>query len=103
MENPLEEMESYELWATYFLYLVGGILFAGLALDQMSVENPLTDSIYEFYLDPILGEATGDSGYNNVNTITYAIVLGAFVLSLSAWLRKIGIDGSDNTIIEIGT
>ena len=101
MENPLEEMESYELWATYFLYLVGGILFVGLALDQMSVENPLTDSIYEFYLDPILGEATGDSGYNNVNTITYAIVLGAFVLSLSAWLRKLGIDGSDNTIIAL--
>ena len=48
MENPLEEMESYELWATYFLYLVGGILFVGLALDQMSVENPLTDSICGF-------------------------------------------------------
>ena len=54
-----------------------------------------------FYLDPILGEATGDSGYNIVNTMTYAIVLGAFVLSLSAWLRKLGIDGSDNTIIAL--
>ena len=36
-----------------------------------------------------------------MNTITYAIVLGAFVLSLSAWLRKIGIDGGDNTIIAL--
>ena len=101
MENPLEEMEDYELWATYFLYFVGALLFAGLALDQMDIDNPLTRSIYEYYLDPISGEATGDSGYNNVNTATYAIVLGAFVLSLSAWLRRLGIDGSDNTIIAL--
>ena len=101
MDNPLEEMEDYELWATYFLYFVGTLLFAGLALDQMDIDNPLTRSIYEYYLDPISGEATGDSGYNNVNTATYAIVLGAFVLSLSAWLRRLGIDGSDNTIIAL--
>ena len=101
MENPLEEMEDYELWATYFLYFVGTLLFAGLTLDQMDIDNPLTRSIYEYYLDPISGEATGDSGYNYVNTATYAIVLGAFVLSLSAWLRRLGIDGSDNTIIAL--
>ena len=101
MENPLEEMEDYELWATYFLYFVGTLLFAGLTLDQMDIDNPLTRSIYEYYLDPISGEATGDSGYNSVNTATYAIVLGAFVLSLSAWLRRLGIDGSDNTIIAL--
>ena len=101
MENPLEEMEDYELWATYFLYFVGTLLFAGLTLDQMDIDNPLTRSIYEYYLDPISGEATGDSGYNTVNTATYAIVLGAFVLSLSAWLRKLGIDGTDNTLIAL--
>ena len=101
MDNPLEEMEDYELWATYFLYFGGTLLFAGLTLDQMDIDNPLTRSIYEYYLDPISGEATGDSGYNNVNTATYAIVLGAFVLSLSAWLRRLGIDGSDNTIIAL--
>ena len=101
MENLLEEMEDYERWATYFLYFVGALLFAGLTLDQMDIDNPLTKSIYEYYLDPISGEATGDSGYNGVNTATYAIVLGAFVLSLSAWLRRLGIDGSDNTIIAL--
>ena len=47
MENPLEEMEDYELWATYFLYFVGSLLFIGLALEQINVENPLTNSIYE--------------------------------------------------------
>ena len=101
MENPLEEMEDYELWATYFLYLVGILLFIGLALEQMNIDNFLTNSIYEYYLDPISGEANSDSGYNSVNTATYAIVLGAFVLSLSAWLRKLGIDGGDNTIIAL--
>ena len=101
MENPLEEMEDYERWATYFLYFVGAVLFTGLTLGQMDIDNPLTRSIYEYYLDPISGEATGDSGYNTVNTATYAIVLGAFVLSLSAWLRKLGIDGTDNTLIAL--
>ena len=101
MENPLEEMEDYELWATYFLYFVGTLLFTGLALEQMNIDNFLTNSIYEYYLDPISGEANSDSGYNSVNTATYAIVLGAFVLSLSAWLRKLGIDGGDNTIIAL--
>ena len=101
MENPLEEMEDYELWATYFLYLVGILLFIGLALEQMNIDNFLTNSIYEYYLDPISGEANSDSGYNSVNTATYAIVLGAFVLSLSAWLRKLGIDGGGNTIIAL--
>ena len=67
----------------------------------MNIDNFLTNSIYEYYLDPISGEANSDSGYNSVNTATYAIVLGAFVLSLSAWLRKLGIDGGDNTIIAL--
>ncbi len=101
MSNLLEEMEDYERWSTNFLFIVGFILFLGLSLGQMNVDNFLTDSIYQYYLDPITGEATGDSGYNGVNTATYAIVLGMFVISLSAWLRRLGIDGSDTTIIAL--
>ncbi len=101
MSNLLEELEDYERWSINVLYAVGFLLFFGLALDQMSIDNILTDSIYKYYLDPITGEATGDSGYNLVNTATYAIVLGMFVIALSAWLRRLGIDGSDNTIIAL--
>ena len=101
MSNLLEELEDYERWSINVLYAVGFLLFFGLALDQMSIDNILTDSIYKYYLDPITGEATGDSGYNWVNTATYAIVLGMFVIALSAWLRRLGIDGSDKTIIAL--
>ena len=101
MSNLLEEMEDYERWSVNLLYVVGGLLFLGLALHQMNINNGLTDAIYKYYLDPIIGESTGDSGYNYVNTATYAIVLGMFVLALSGWLRHVGIDGSDNTIIAL--
>ena len=101
MSNLLEEMEDYERWSINLLYVVGGLLFLGLALDQMNFDNGLTNAIYKYYLDPISGESTGDSGYNSVNTITYAVVLGLFVLALSGWLRRLGIDGSDNTIISL--
>ena len=101
MSNLLEEMEDYERWSINLLYIVGFILLSGLILGQMNVDNFLTDSIYQYYLDPIIGEATGDSGYNLVNTATYAIVLGMFVIALSAWLRKLGIDGSDTTIVAL--
>ena len=101
MSNLLEEMEDYERWSINLLYVVGGLLFLGLALDQMNFDNGLTNAIYKYYLDPISGESTGDSGYNFVNTVTYAVVLGMFVLALSGWLRRIGVDGSDNTIIAL--
>jgi len=101
MSNLLEEMEDYERWAINSLYVVGFILLTGLILGQMNIDNFLTDSIYQYYLDPITGEATGDSGYNLVNTATYALVLGMFVIALSAWLRKLGIDGSDTTIVAL--
>ena len=101
MSNLLEELEDYERWSINVLYAVGFLLCFGLSLDQMSIDNILTDSIYKYYLDPITGEATGDSGYNIINTVTYAIVLGMFVIALSAWLRRLGIDGSDKTIIAL--
>ena len=66
MSNLLEEMEDYERWSVNLLYVVGGLLFLGLALHQMNINNGLTDAIYKYYLDPIIGESTGDSGYNYV-------------------------------------
>ena len=72
----------------YIFPLSRGNIICRTRFRSNECRESLTDSIYEFYLDPILGEATGDSGYNIVNTMTYAIVLGAFVLSLFAWLRN---------------
>ena len=91
MLNPLDETHVYERWAINALISVFLLILLGVGLDWADVKNPLSDSLFEYFVDPIRGESTGDSGYNNVNTATYAIVLGLFVISLSAWLRGLGI------------
>ena len=101
MSNPLEEMYDYEEWATKALLLVAGLVFSGVALNFLSVENPLTDFLYEYYLAPVISESSGDASYNVVNTLTYAIVLGVFALALPAWLRRLGLDHSDAMILAL--
>ncbi len=101
MTNPLEEMYDYEEWATKALLLVAGFFFGGIALNVLDVENPLTDFLYQYYLDPIIEESSSDAGYNLFNTMTYAIVLALFAVALSAWLRYLGIDHSDATILAL--
>ena len=99
--NPLDELYDYEEWATKALLLVTGLLFAGMALNLLNVDNPLTDFLYEYYLDPVLSESSGDAGYNVANTLTYAIVLALFAVALSAWLRRMGLDHSDVMILAL--
>ena len=99
--NPLEEWYDYERVIIQALTVVMGLFFAGIALNELSVANPLTDFVYTYYLDPISGESTGDSGYNMVNTMTYGAVLAMFAIALSGWLRHLGIDPSDKTLLAL--
>ena len=99
--NPLDELYDYEEWATKALLLVAGLLFGGIALNLLNVDNPLTDFLYEHYLDPVLSESSGDASYNVANTLTYAIVLALFAVVLSAWLRRMGLDHSDVMILAL--
>ena len=99
--NPLDELYDYEEWAIKALLLVTGLLFVGMALNLLNVDNPLTDFLYEYYLDPVLSESSGDAGYNVANTLTYAIVLALFAVALSAWLRRMGLDHSDVMILAL--
>tara|TARA_B100000686_G_C16795938_1_gene982352 strand:+ start:927 stop:2258 length:1332 start_codon:yes stop_codon:yes gene_type:complete len=99
--NPLEELHPYEKWAINGLTLVFVLVFAGLGLEILEISNPLSEALFEYFVDPIRGESTGDSGYNNYNTMTYAIVLGLFVLAMSAWLRGLGIDPSDASVVAL--
>jgi len=94
-------MYDYEEWATKALLLVAGLVFSGVALNFLSVENPLTDFLYEYYLNPVLNESSNDAGYNLANTMTYAIVLALFAVALAAWLRHLGIDHSDAMILAL--
>ena len=89
MSNPLDEALPYEKWAINALVAVFLLVFLGVGLEWASVDNPISDGLNQYFLDPIRGESTGDSGYNSVNTMTYAVVLGLFVVALSAWLRSL--------------
>ena len=77
------------------------LFFIGVFLSAMDVSNPLSDFVYSYYLDPIIGESTGDSGYNMVNTMTDGIVLAMFAVAMSGWLRHLGVDGSDKTLLAL--
>ncbi len=101
VNNPLDEVHPYERWAINALLTVFLMIFLGIGLEWAGVENPLSDLLNEYFIDPIKGESTGDSGYNPVNTMTYAVVLGLFVVALSAWLRGLGIDPSDTTLLAL--
>jgi len=101
MANLLEEMYDYERWATNIIILVTGLVIAGISLEFLEIENPLSDFLYEYYIDPVMGEASSDSGYNIPNTLTYALMLALFAVSLAAWLRYLGIDSSDATLLAL--
>ena len=48
-----------------------------------------------------VGERFRIAGYNVPNTLTYAILLALFAISLAAWLRYLGIDPSDATLLAL--
>ena len=101
MSNHLEELYDYERWAINIILISFTLFFSGLFLSFLNVDNPLTEFIYDYYLDPIIAEETSDAGYNTVNTMTYAFILAMFVVSLAALLRHLGIDSSDYTLIAL--
>ena len=101
MANPLEEMYDYERWATNIIILVTGLVIAGISLEFLEIENPLSNFLYDYYIDPVLQESSSDAGYNIPNTITYALLLALFAVSLAAWLRYLGIDSSDATLLAL--
>lgn len=101
MSNHLEELYDYEKWSINIILISFALFFCGLFLSYLNLENPLTDFIYEYYLDPIIAEETSDAGYNTINTMTYAFILAMFVVSLAALLRYLNIDSSDYTLIAL--
>ena len=99
--NVLEEWYDYERLVIQALAVIMTLFCIGAFLGSMDFSNPLSDFVYKYYLDPVIGESTGDSGYNMVNTMTYGIVLAMFVVAMSGWLRHLGVDGSDRTLLAL--
>ena len=101
MNDTSYVLYDYEKWSIYALTAITAILLSALSLNILDISNPLTDFVTEYYVDPILDESGGDAGYNETNTITYAVVLALFVAALSAWLRILNIDSSEATILAL--
>jgi len=53
------------------------------------------------FVEPILGEGGGDSSYNPVDTAAYSILLVAFIVSLSAWLRELGVSDNERMLYSL--
>ncbi|WP_366931305.1 DUF63 family protein [Methanolobus sp.] len=63
----------------------------------MSLIDKLTQFINNYYIDPILH----DSGYNIVNTITWAIILGICIFGVVKLLKKLDIEIDDRLTTSI--
>lgn len=63
----------------------------------MPLIDKLTQFINNYYIDPILH----DSGYNIVNTVTWAILLGICIFGVVKLLRKLDIDIDDRLTAAI--
>ena len=101
MTDTAYALYDYEKWSIYALTAITVLLLSALSLNFLDISNPLTDFVTEYYVDPILDESGGDAGYNETNTVTYAVVLALFVAALSAWLRILNIDSSEATILAL--
>ena len=67
--NVLEEWYDYERLVIQVLAVIMTLFCIGAFLGSMDFSNPLSDFVYKYYLDPVIGESTGDSGYNMVTTM----------------------------------
>ena len=52
-----------------------------------TMQSEIRDIVYKYYIDPFLS----DAGYNIVNTVTWALVLGVCIFGVQKVLRHLGI------------
>jgi uncharacterized membrane protein len=57
--------------------------------------NDLNAWIYKYYIEPIIY----DTGYNPINTITWALLLGVFILGLIRIFRRLGIKMDEQLLL----
>ena len=99
--NPFETLYDYEKWAIRILTIILLIFGFGFGSHFIGFNNPISDFIFRYFIDSIINETSGDSGYNYVNTAGYGLGLALFVVSLAGILRVAGVDGSDAMLIAL--
>lgn len=60
-----------------------------------SLSEQLVNFVQRYYVEPIIN----DSGYNPVNTVTWAIVLGMFIVLIHRAFRRYGIEFNNRFIL----
>jgi len=98
---PNSEFAKHELVA--FTVIGLGMALPGIAylLGLFADVWTLWDIIDINIVQPIVGEGDGDSSYNPVDTAAYGILLVAFIVSLSALIRKWGISSEDRMLYSL--
>lgn len=98
---PNSEFAKHELVAFTIIGL--GMALPGIAylLGLFADVWTLWDIIDINIVQPIVGEGGGDSSYNPVDTAAYGILLVAFIVSLSALIRKWGISSEDRMLYAL--
>ena len=102
-ETPLHarEFSAFERLTVAFLTLCFLALAFGITMKDAMPDNLVSVAVYDYMLAPLLEDSTGDSGYNWVDTVVYSLVLVSFVVVLSAWLRRLGVNASDKALLSL--
>lgn len=98
---PDSEFAKHELAAFTIIGLGMALLGIAYLLGLFTDVWGLWDIIDINIVQPIVSEGDGDSNYNPVDTAAYAILLVAFIVSLSALLRKWGISSEDRMLYSL--
>jgi|GEM_PF-53491 len=98
---PDSEFDQLELGAFAIIGIGLALPGIGYLLGIFGNSWYLWDLIDANIFQPIIGEGGGDSNYNIVDTFAYSVLLIAFIISLSAILRKRGISSQDRILYSL--
>jgi len=98
---PDSVLSSGERIATLLLLAIASIALAAVIGAEVMPGNALSESLQTYFIDPVTIDSTGDSGYNVMDTAVYSVTLVAFVVVLSAWLRRSGIPATDRALLAL--
>ncbi len=98
---PDSEFARYELVSFAIIGIGMALPGVGFLLGQFADYWVIWNSVEANFITPIAGEGGGDSSYNPVDTAAYGILLAAFVVAISAILRKLDIPSKDRFVYAL--
>ena len=99
--SSTNQFAQYELVAFTIIGIGLALPGIGYLLGFIADAWFIWDIVDSNIVQPIIGEGGGDSSYNPVDTAAYSILLVAFIVSLSAWLREWGVSNEDRMLYSL--